>query len=526
MTRLSPCLPDKETSLVRCTIAILSILFLLVVGASVVSAQTATLPASKLSAQELQVDFAILRSAYEALHPGLYRYNTQQQMDANFKALQAELSRDLTLEEAYLAFSRFTASVRCGHSYPNFFNQPKAVAASLFRGTNRVPFYFIWLGSRMIVTRNFSNSESLRRGTEILSINGVPVASIQRELMKVARADGSNDAKRAADMEVIGAGDYEAFDIYYPMMFPLPKPEFTFLALPPGVTAPVSVQTAALSYEQRLAVVQDKVERAHGGDAPLWESRYLMPQIAYLRMPTWEMYNSKWDWKGWLNRTFDEYQQRKPANLIIDLRGNEGGDDVGNVILSRLVDRDLQLNQYRRLVRYRRVPADLEPYLDTWDPSFKDWGAAAVGPVDGFYRLTRYDDDKEGDVIRPVPARYSGQVWILVDASNSSATFQFENVVQHNKLGMLVGTPTGGNQRGINGGAFFFLHLPKSKIEIDVPLIGTFPRTEMPDAGLQPDVLVVIRVGDLAAGKDTQLEEIKRRIAEQANQKPAPSRSR
>jgi hypothetical protein len=64
------------------------------------------------------------------------------------------------------------------------------------------------------------------------------------------------------------------------------------------------------------------------------------------------------------------------------------------------------------------------------------------------------------------------------------------------------GQPTGGNQRGINGGAFFFLRLPKSQIEMDLPPIGTFPTSPQPDAGLTPDVLVAPTVQDIVNGVD------------------------
>ena len=39
---------------------------------------------------------------------------------------------------------------------------------------------------------------------------------------------------------------------------------------------------------------------------------------------------------------------------------------------------------------------------------------------------------------------------------------------------MLVGQMTGGNQRGINGGAFFFVTLSNSQLEVDLPLVGNF----------------------------------------------------
>jgi hypothetical protein len=186
---------------------------------------------------------------------------------------------------------------------------------------------------------------------------------------------------------------------------------------------------------------------------------------------------------------------------------------VGDDLLSHLIASDLPAEPVRRRVRYRRVPDDLVPYLDTWDRSFLDWGASAVEPSAGFFRLTKYDNDASGSVVKPRPPRFTGRVWVLVGAANSSATFEFAQAVQRNRLGTLVGQPTGGNQRGINGGAFFFLRLPRSGLELDLPLIGQFPDGERPDAGLEPDVLVVPAVSDIAGGRDAELEAVRARIA-------------
>jgi hypothetical protein len=120
--------------------------------------------------------------------------------------------------------------------------------------------------------------------------------------------------------------------------------------------------------------------------------------------------------------------------------------------------------------------------------------------------LTRYDDDASGeDVIHPAGKPYHGKLYVIVDANNSSATFQFAQIVQRNKLGTLVGQPTGGSQQGINGGAFFFLRLPKSQIEMDLPLIGSFPVAPQPDAGLTPDVLVTPTLQDIIGRKDVEM---------------------
>jgi C-terminal processing protease CtpA/Prc len=472
---------------------------LLASGAAV--AQT-TAPV-RLSAKDLRADVAILRRAYETLHPGLYRYNTPEQMDKAFLDLESEFQQDRTLAEAYLAFSVFAAKVRCGHTYPNFYNQTDAVQNALFR-SGRVPFYFRWLGGRMIVTKSFATAPQLRAGTEVLEINGTPVATILKRLMTVARADGGNDAKRVPYLEVQGTDRYEAFDVYFPLFFPYSDPLMTLRVRNQEET---TIQVQPLTDEQRLAPIKAR-EEAREGDTPVWDFR-LDAGIGYLRMPTWALYDSKWDWKTFLSRTFETLVKSQAGDLVIDLRGNEGGLGVGDVIVSHLITKDLAEESIVRRVRYRKAPEDLLPYLDTWDPSFKDWGEAAKDPKDGFYRLVRYDDDERGSAIKPALPTFKGRIWVLVGAANSSATFEFAQTVQQNRLGTLVGQPTGGNQRGINGGAFFFLRLPGSKIEMDLPLIGTFRDGNRPDAGLEPDIKVIPTVEDIASGRDAEMEAVR-----------------
>ncbi len=476
--------------------------FLLLAMMSVPSG--AAVAETRLAAKDLQGDVAILRRSYETLHPGLYRYNTPEQMDKAFRDLSAEFQQDRTLAEAYLAFSVFAAKVKCGHTYPNFYNQADAIQNALFKA-GRVPFYFRWLGERMIVTKSFATDPRLRAGTEVLSINGHPADVILKRLMTVARADGSNDAKRISYLEVQGTDRYEAFDVYFPLFFPSTDPQMTLRVRTGKEEASIKVQP--LTDEQRLAPIKAR-EEAREGDTPVWEFR-IDDRIGTLRMPTWALYDSKWDWKAFLGQTFETLAKSPATDLVIDLRGNEGGLSVGDEILSHLITKDLPEQSITRRVRYQKVPDDLVPYLDTWDPSFKDWGSAAVEPKDGFYRLTRYDNDEKGSVIKPALPTFKGRVWVLVGAANSSATFEFAQDIQRHHLGTLVGQPTGGNQRGINGGAFFFLRLPNSKIEMDLPLIGTFRDGDRPDAGLEPDIKVTPTVEDIALGRDAEMEAVK-----------------
>jgi C-terminal processing protease CtpA/Prc len=194
--------------------------------------------------------------------------------------------------------------------------------------------------------------------------------------------------------------------------------------------------------------------------------------------------------------------RRGSRTLILDLRANEGGLDCGVRVIPHLIDRPLAPPAYERRVRFREAPAALRPYLDTWDRSFDRLGVEATDIGGGFLRLPTAADA----TIQPIGPRFSGRLLVLTSATNSSATFQFANLVRTAGLGALIGETTGGNRRGINGGAYYFVRLPESGLEVDLPLIGYFPRTPQPDAGIVPDVPVSPSVADIAVGRDRILE--------------------
>jgi len=124
---------------------------------------------------------------------------------------------------------------------------------------------------------------------------------------------------------VSGDSRFEAFDVYFPMFFPQTDTSMK-LRVKSLTTGMISAFDAvALTYEQRVAPIKSEDESQHGGDTPLWQLEFLDERTAYLKMKTWALFNSKWDWKAVLDNAFTEIAKRKITTLVIDVRGNEGG---------------------------------------------------------------------------------------------------------------------------------------------------------------------------------------------------------
>ena len=464
-----------------------------------------------VTSSDLLADAAVLRDAFEALHPGLYRYNDSLSLAVQFEELRETLHRDLNLPQAYLAFSRFAAAIRCGHTYANFWNQPERVRDEVLLGPNKLPFTFLLIERRMLVQQDATQHRVLPHGSEILSIDGRPVGDILDSLIQLVPADGSNDRKRLYELRVSGVGEYEAFDVYYPLLFPIVEGAVELTYRNPDGVAPEPVAVQTVTRAERLERIVERYGPQPETYDDLWQFELWDDSTAYLRLGTFVIWKMDLDWVEFLRVAFDTIAARGIDNLVLDLRGNAGGDDAVLSMLERyLVWKTITEQPLKELLRYETVPHNLEPYLDTWDNSFKDRTGSVVRVSDRFYTwATIVSGRAQARTRRPHRDAFAGNTFVLIDAANSSATFMLASLLQQQKLATLVGQATGGSRRGINGGQMFFLRLPNSGIEVDLPLIGYFPDSDQPDAGIEPDMAIDPIVTDVQRGVDTVLEAVR-----------------
>lgn len=460
--------------------------------------------ADLLSVEGLRKDLEIVRAAVTRLHPGALRYQDAQGLESALGALERDWSRPRTLRQAYLDLSLFLATIRCGHTYANFFNQSDPVQDALFHQEDRLPFSFRWIEGKMTVTGDATHDGALPIGTVVAEVDGVTVREWAAALLPYVKGDGLRNEKRLADLEITGTG-YEAGDLYGNLVFP-PRGRFAELKVQrPDEEATQVIQVRRLGREVRARRLFP--EGPPSADA-LWEYRDLEPELGYLRLGTFSTWNLKRDWKAFLSESLDKLRGKDAA--ILDLRGNEGGDDSVIYILAEFFARKpVSLAGMESRTRYRTFPADLRPFASSWSNAYLDLTARTEESGDGWFRLR----GGMGMSISPTPKAYAGRLYLLVDAANSSATFTVARLCKQFDLATLVGRRTGGNLRGTNGSQIAFLRLPNSGLEFDLPLIGTFARDSQPDGGIEPDLPVAWTREDIVKGRDPDLTAVRKDLA-------------
>lgn len=439
-----------------------------------------------VSAEGLKEDFSILKKALFTLHPGLNKYNDSITVAGYFDDFEKQLYRDINISQAYLMFSEFIAKIKCGHTYPNYWNQLDIIKNEVFNQPNRLPFTFRLIEGKMLVDKDLSGSGILKRGTEIIKINSVSANDIINTLKKYVRGDGENTGQRLKEIELSGLGEHEAFDILFPLLFPSDDGTYMieFWEHPKNLTVTVNAITRA----ERLIELNKLYDSQPESYDSLWSFKILSRKTAYIKLGTFVIWKMKLDWESFIEDAFDQMKDKNILNVIIDIRGNGGGaDEVYMKLAEYMINSPVNINIGHSYYKYEKVPEDINQYLNTWDDSFRDRTGDVIKLKNGFYSNPESDTIMH---IEPGPNAYKGNYFLLIDAANASATFFLAKYSTDNSLATLVGEETGGNKRGTNGGQMFFLNLPNSKIEIDIPLIGNYPLIPQPDEGIKPDVLV------------------------------------
>lgn len=476
-------------------------------------------PEKVLSAEQLREDFAVFKKTLTTIHPGIYRYNSPESLEKDFAALEAKLNREMPESEFYILIAQFTNKIRCGHTYANPYNQDENLRERLFERRNYLPFYFQIVDGKMIITNNAS-SKNISIGSEITKINGFAAREIIEKLLSVTKADGNSTlAHRINSLQLTRreAENYALFDWYFPLFFPLEDEIYTIEAIDFATKKPTNFQILAMTKAERTLEMAKRYGASPSYDDG-WKFEIRDDSIGYLKIDnsiTWRLKTVKF--KEFLANAFAELRTKNVKNLIVDLRENGGGDmDVGFELARYLARKKLGVYaENRRLVRNVAAQKDLAKHLDAYRDELKTVLKNGV-PASDFRKFDAQYYEIVGrenyPAVEPYENNFRGKPFIIADSSNASAAFQFLDYAQKNRLAKIVGQTTGGNRQGISGGNYYFLRLPNSTVEIDIPVYFQSPLKAQKDESVVPDVMVEKQSEDVGNNFDRELAAVKKLI--------------
>lgn len=452
----------------------------------------AVVPETTLTPDQASKELHLLRSALTELHPGLYRYQRPADLQAEFDRAEQAVAHGASPGLMYLLASRISASIRCGHTWTNPLNQGRVMQETL-RELPVLPVEVRVVQRRLLVTQTATSA--VEKYDEILAIDGRPVAQLIDALMPYLRADGASDGKRLVQLDSNSEGG--VLDRLLPLLYP-PKDGYYHLSL-----RRIDGTTYARRVRATTVKAREEYLSAHGeGPEDLeWRLR-IDGDTAVLTLPTFAFWNASFDWKTYLQQTFDSLATANVKRLVLDLRQNEGGDSaIGRALVGYLIADAFVVPAGRVQLAYEPVPYRLARYLDTWDFSFFDRTGKVARSADGTWHLIEPPAPVRIETRTP---RFTGTVVALIGPRMSSAGFLVARDLRQTGRATLIGEATGGNRRGLNGGELAWLTLPYSGVAVDIPLLATIHDDE-PDAPIVPDIEVVPTIEDIAAGRDVVL---------------------
>ena len=387
-----------------------------------------------LNKQQALEDLNTLRQNLEEFHPGFYRYTTADSMAYYYQLAENRLKNEQPTHDLYKEVTYVLSKVRCGHTRPSLPQEPND---AFKQSQSFLPLSVRFLGERLYIDDLRTNEGDLERGDEIKSINGRSMAEITDLIFDHLSGDG-----------FIKAGKYrqaERYFRYYYQLYLANGADAYRLEVSKQNGRDVSVTVTGERWDDLLSLDKPLPERAvltleHGSD------------YSYMKIDTFVSYylrNAGLDYEDFLAESFAELKQKRVKNLVLDLRGNGGGDDnYGALLVSYFADRPFR-------------------YFDRIEVTKAYEGYGNIESGEEFNRMTSH---KGLGTWQPQDERFDGEVYVLTDGWSFSTCADVATVLHHHQWATLIGEETGGGYDGNTSGYSRTLTLPHSKIRVNLPM--------------------------------------------------------
>jgi hypothetical protein len=446
----------------------------------------------KFEPRQLQEDFKIARQSLEEGHPGLYRHIKKIELDRVFDNADKSLNHPMDFYEFYRLVAPTIAAIKCGHTGVGL--SPE-VRKEMER-TPWLPFDVKVLDSKAYIFRDYAKGGTLA-GMEIQSINGVPVAQIVSTMLAASMKDGDVQSTRQRDI----SGD---FGLNLIVLLGLRAPYEVSLATS-ETNKTEKVQVTGLKHDE-LVKMSKTLYPQDEGSKEFAELKFLdNGQIAHL---TYSQFGENIDeGRAFMKRSFETIHARASRVLILDVRGNGGGEsELGGILFSYLMEHPF--NYYDDLIITKNCGTrySFAKYADDGRDYIVPPGLAELR-ADG--KIHQIVDSLLG-LQQPSKPTFTGPVYVLINGGCLSTTAEFLTEVDIHHRATFIGEESAGCYYGPSSPTVR-ITLPNTKLGVFIPLLAGYMSVagnhkHDPARGIIPDFPVTRTVSDLLAGVDHDFE--------------------
>jgi C-terminal processing protease CtpA/Prc len=393
------------------------------------------------------------------VHPKTYHGFSKQQKQL-FESLRFKITEPMDAQKFYFIVNKIFFSMKDAHTflYPMKNKQNRLIKAKIE-----------WLQDGLYVT---GNGDKLKQGDKVIAIGGRSVDELLNELAHIIPSKNPHSIQCKAGNGLIR-------EAYFDQLNLIQNDSVVYL---------VERGDTKLKVNMPLITKSDNVSKKISKP---WV-RFEIDEKLSLGILTLDSCRYNDEYKNKLKEFFAEARKHNIQHIAVDVRNNGGGN-------SMVIDEFLS---YLNIKKYKTFSSEIRYSKAT---TLQRNTTKDKGYKKPLFRLnTRYNRKC------PYPELiFNGKLYILTSAKTFSSANWFAVIVKDNKLGTVIGEPTGNAPTSY--GDILQFQMPNTGFRFSCSYKKWIrPDTSNdPEDGLYPDVTVYTTIEDIIQNKDAQIEKLK-----------------
>ncbi len=407
----------------------------------------------KYEAKQLKEDAEILKNITTAMHPAIGIYQSKNYYNNLFDDFISNLKDSLTEKEFRIKLKLLMGNLYCGHT--EVINSKKYYREISKNKLNFSSFIFLPIQNKLFVIGNLNKKQdtnSVKKGTEVIRINGIGVDSIIKYSKRFISSDGYNQTSKNHFIQLsfnnflVGLfGRPDTFNFDY--LDESKIKNIRYCAFKANSLPPLPLQKKDDSLFTKFKRAQIK-----------YRFLDLQNKTMLLKIAAFSPFQSAKAYR----KIFKKLQKYETENLIIDLRNN-GGGSIENAyrLLSYLIDTSKKQTMRTSIKNY--------PYKKYTRGNVLFKITRFVFGIMGKKEIL-YESDNYIFTINPRKKNhFNKKILVLINGGSFSASILVAAYLKDNNRAEFIGEETGGAIEGCNAGVMPYYKLPNTNVRIRMP---------------------------------------------------------